>query len=493
MMPASTGTPCFSNRSRAWYSKRSTRHPINVLWAEWGRGFASASLALSRAGPSTLSARRTAKIRLSCRFRRSLAFLAGALRTRGPWWSGGHHGPCAPAPTRPAAADRIDGVEARLAARRRARRERRHRLDLGAHGRRRGRRHVGRGHPHRRCRGARRRRVLDGGRRVRVGLVAARQRARAPSAAELRQPRPATPRAGRPARAHVRAARPLARDGRTSSPSSSPATDPLRAHLDVEYKLDPEDLNNPWAAASSSAVAFTLGSLVPLLAALLSPASWMPWSIVVATVVALLVTGVVFGADRRLRQAARHAARAHRRRDRARRHLVDRHALRHPGPLGPAGGAVARSASGTFDAVAGPDDDEHAAGRDPLERRDDGRPAAPARLGVGIRARPPRDGGADRRLDRPRERGGAAAGDEHDAIDRAVATARRAGRAIRAARRRSGTPATRAVATSSPNGARMRSTSPSPASSSATSKIRYPTTSRATSATTALTPNTATR
>ena len=25
----------------------------------------------------------------------------------------------------------------------------------------------------------------------------------------------------------------------------------LRAHLDVEYKLDPEDLNNPWAAAGA--------------------------------------------------------------------------------------------------------------------------------------------------------------------------------------------------------------------------------------------------
>ena len=69
--------------------------------------------------------------------------------------------------------------------------------------------------------------------------------------------------------------------------------DPLRAHLDVEYNLDPEDLNNPWAAAASSAVAFTLGSLIPLLAALLSPGAWMPWPIVVATVVALLLTGVV--------------------------------------------------------------------------------------------------------------------------------------------------------------------------------------------------------
>lgn len=71
------------------------------------------------------------------------------------------------------------------------------------------------------------------------------------------------------------------------------ASDPLRAHLDVEYNLDPEDLNNPWAAAASSAVAFTLGSLVPLLAALLAPSAWMPWPIVIATIVALLITGLV--------------------------------------------------------------------------------------------------------------------------------------------------------------------------------------------------------
>lgn len=69
--------------------------------------------------------------------------------------------------------------------------------------------------------------------------------------------------------------------------------DPLRAHLDVEYKLDPEDLNNPWAAAGASALAFTLGSLVPLLATLFAPAAWMPWPIVVATLLALLITGFV--------------------------------------------------------------------------------------------------------------------------------------------------------------------------------------------------------
>ncbi|WAC66599.1 VIT family protein [Agrococcus sp. SL85] len=69
--------------------------------------------------------------------------------------------------------------------------------------------------------------------------------------------------------------------------------DELRSHLDVEYRLDPDDLNNPWAAAFASAAAFTLGSLVPLLAALFAPTAWMPWPIAAATLVALLVTGIV--------------------------------------------------------------------------------------------------------------------------------------------------------------------------------------------------------
>lgn len=67
--------------------------------------------------------------------------------------------------------------------------------------------------------------------------------------------------------------------------------DALRAHLDVEYRLDPDDLNNPWAAAAASGFAFTLGALVPLLGALVSPAAWMPWPIIVATILALVLTG----------------------------------------------------------------------------------------------------------------------------------------------------------------------------------------------------------
>lgn len=71
------------------------------------------------------------------------------------------------------------------------------------------------------------------------------------------------------------------------------ARDPLRAHLDIEYGLDPDDLNNPWAAAVSSAVAFTMGALIPLAAAVVFPNAWSPWPIVVATIVALVVTGFI--------------------------------------------------------------------------------------------------------------------------------------------------------------------------------------------------------
>ena len=69
--------------------------------------------------------------------------------------------------------------------------------------------------------------------------------------------------------------------------------DPLTAHLDIEFRLDENELNNPWAAAAASAIAFTAGSLFPLLTAAFTPHAWMPWSIVVAVMVALLVTGFI--------------------------------------------------------------------------------------------------------------------------------------------------------------------------------------------------------
>ncbi|UWZ59653.1 VIT family protein [Dactylosporangium aurantiacum] len=48
--------------------------------------------------------------------------------------------------------------------------------------------------------------------------------------------------------------------------------DAFAAHADVELRLDPDDLTNPWHAAVASATAFTIGSLLPLAAILLPPA-----------------------------------------------------------------------------------------------------------------------------------------------------------------------------------------------------------------------------
>lgn len=52
------------------------------------------------------------------------------------------------------------------------------------------------------------------------------------------------------------------------------AHDALGAHLDAELNLDPHDLANPLQASFASALSFTLGAVLPLLAILLPPPSW---------------------------------------------------------------------------------------------------------------------------------------------------------------------------------------------------------------------------
>ncbi|MBN9612054.1 MAG: VIT1/CCC1 transporter family protein, partial [Actinobacteria bacterium] len=47
------------------------------------------------------------------------------------------------------------------------------------------------------------------------------------------------------------------------------AHDALAAHAEVELGIDPDELTNPWHAALSSFVAFTLGALIPLVMILL--------------------------------------------------------------------------------------------------------------------------------------------------------------------------------------------------------------------------------
>ena len=51
------------------------------------------------------------------------------------------------------------------------------------------------------------------------------------------------------------------------------AHDAFAAHIDIELGINPQELTNPWRAALSSAVSFTLGAVLPLLAILLPPPS----------------------------------------------------------------------------------------------------------------------------------------------------------------------------------------------------------------------------
>lgn len=86
------------------------------------------------------------------------------------------------------------------------------------------------------------------------------------------------------------------------------AHDALSAHLEVELHIDQDDLVNPWQAAISSAISFTLGALLPLLAILLPPPEWRVPVTFVAVLAALALTGAVsahLGGAPRLRATLR--------------------------------------------------------------------------------------------------------------------------------------------------------------------------------------------
>ncbi|MGO9098917.1 MAG: VIT family protein [Mycobacterium sp.] len=69
--------------------------------------------------------------------------------------------------------------------------------------------------------------------------------------------------------------------------------DPLIAHAEVELGFDPSDLTNPWHAALSSALAFSVGALLPLVAILAAPIALRIPVTVAAVLLALVVTGAV--------------------------------------------------------------------------------------------------------------------------------------------------------------------------------------------------------
>ncbi|WP_280415767.1 VIT1/CCC1 transporter family protein [Nocardia carnea] len=86
------------------------------------------------------------------------------------------------------------------------------------------------------------------------------------------------------------------------------AYDAFAAHAEAELGLNPDELTNPWHAAFSSAVAFTLGALLPLLAILLPPTAARIPVTMVAVLLALALTGSIsawLGGSNRVRAVAR--------------------------------------------------------------------------------------------------------------------------------------------------------------------------------------------
>jgi vacuolar iron transporter family protein len=71
------------------------------------------------------------------------------------------------------------------------------------------------------------------------------------------------------------------------------ARDPLAAHLDAELHLDPADIPSPVQAACASALSFTSGALLPMLAILLPPAAWRVPVAFAAVLVALALAGAL--------------------------------------------------------------------------------------------------------------------------------------------------------------------------------------------------------
>lgn len=71
------------------------------------------------------------------------------------------------------------------------------------------------------------------------------------------------------------------------------AHDAFAAHVDAELGIDPENLTNPIQAGIASAIAFSVGGIIPLVAILLPPDSLRVPVAFAATLVALIITGTL--------------------------------------------------------------------------------------------------------------------------------------------------------------------------------------------------------
>lgn len=71
------------------------------------------------------------------------------------------------------------------------------------------------------------------------------------------------------------------------------ASDPLAVHLQLELGIDAEELTSPIAAAVSSAIAFILGAVLPMLSVLIAPEASQAIVLTVVTLITLALTGFV--------------------------------------------------------------------------------------------------------------------------------------------------------------------------------------------------------
>lgn len=103
-------------------------------------------------------------------------------------------------------------------------------------------------------------------------------------------------------------ARGLSTETATRVATELTASDALKAHLSVELNIDADDVVSPWTAALASAVAFTVGALLPLLTILLLPVEVRVAATFAAVLLALALTGYVaawIGGARRGRAVVR--------------------------------------------------------------------------------------------------------------------------------------------------------------------------------------------
>ncbi|MES2223910.1 MAG: VIT family protein [Patescibacteria group bacterium] len=71
------------------------------------------------------------------------------------------------------------------------------------------------------------------------------------------------------------------------------AKDAFRAHVDAELHIDPNDLTDPFHAAYASGLAFLSGAIIPIIAVLLAPLSYVVGVTFISVIIALIITGML--------------------------------------------------------------------------------------------------------------------------------------------------------------------------------------------------------